>query len=746
VRLSRALLISAAVLAVGLAIMPAAAAAAPTAPISTWTQASPATSPPARFSASMAYDSATGQVVLFGGSEDGAPFGETWTYDGTTWTEQHPATSPPAREDATMAYDAASGQMILFGGREGEEALGETWTWDGTTWTQLPTTNGPPARFNASMAYDPATSQVVLFGGAGEGSRSETWTWDGTEWTKQHPATIPPGGVAASMAYDPATGQMIIFGGSVGGPSILDATWTWDGTEWMKQHPATIPPGREAASMAYDPALGQVVLFAGYGGGGGGAGALGDTWTWDGSEWIQQSPATSPPARYLASMAYDSATGQIVLFGGVSEVAYLSDTWTYHAIGPPSATISSPSTGGAYTVGTSVPTSFECQEAMDGPGIESCEDSGGAKAGPSGRGAGELDTGSVGPHTYTVTAVSKDGEEGEASITYTVVKATPTVTSTASEPVELGGSVHDTATIADGHSPGGEITFAAYGPGEPSTCSAAPAWTSEIVPASVNGNYESPPFTPTEAGTYTFVAVYSGNGENETASSSCAEPAASVTVGKASTTTSLSVGPDPATAGSAVTLTATVESVMPGGTVTFTDGSTVVGHATVGSGGTASLVTASLAVGAHQLTAEYEGDADDLPSSSPAVAETIVDAPPVQTPPPGPPVVTAPPAPLAPTPPAPPAKVHFGYSPNSAHGPDPQGGPRWTFRFGGGETGVRYECRLDGGSWGRCTSPKVYRHLKPGRHVFEVRTVTTDGQKSPVQKVAFRAGGKRHRR
>ncbi len=33
-------------------------------------------------------------------------------------------------------------------------------------------------------------------------------------------------------------------------------------------------------------------------------------------DWTQQAPATSPPARDFASMAYDAATGNIVLFGG----------------------------------------------------------------------------------------------------------------------------------------------------------------------------------------------------------------------------------------------------------------------------------------------------------------------------------------------------------------------------------------------------------------------------------------------
>ena len=65
----------------------------------------------------MAYDAATGTIVLFGGNNaNSPPVGDTWTWDGSTWTKQAPATSPSAREVASMAYDAATGTIVLFGG------------------------------------------------------------------------------------------------------------------------------------------------------------------------------------------------------------------------------------------------------------------------------------------------------------------------------------------------------------------------------------------------------------------------------------------------------------------------------------------------------------------------------------------------------------------------------------------------------------------------------------------------------
>ncbi len=278
-----------------------------------WTQQSPATSPPARYGASMSYDASTSEVVLFGGYDtSNVLLNDTWLYNGSSWTQvigaagctTACASSPPARAFASMSYDASTSEVVLFGGWTGSSYLNDTWVYNGSSWTQVIGTSGcttacsssPPGRESATMSYDVSTSQVVLFGGYnGSSYLNDTWVYNGSSWT-----------------------QVI---GAAGCGASTDVC-------------ASSPPARDSATMSYDASTSQVVLFGGYNG----SSFYNDTWVYNGSSWAQVTGtsgcttacAGSPPGLQSATMSYDTATSEAVLFGGYNGSSYLNDTWTLY--------------------------------------------------------------------------------------------------------------------------------------------------------------------------------------------------------------------------------------------------------------------------------------------------------------------------------------------------------------------------------------------------------------------------------
>ncbi len=300
-----------------------------------WSQLNPTTSPDARSSSATAYDAQYEQVVLFGGQKyylSGA-LNDTWLWNGSTWSLASPLTSPSARSGSAMADDEISGNVVLFGGVDsGGTVLADTWLWNGSNWSKLPLSsnpaNNPPARFNANMVYDAALGEIVLFGGTSTNNvtdLNDTWVWNGGAgtWTQITTTSSPSARDTFGMAYDSIRQQVVLFGG-YSSTAYPNDTWTFSGTNWTLQSLAlaTSPSGREPAGMAFDSALGETVMFGGINGQ-----FLSDTWIWNGSTWTNVAN-TGPSERWNSVMAYDPAQNQLFLFSGNSP-QLLDDTWTF---------------------------------------------------------------------------------------------------------------------------------------------------------------------------------------------------------------------------------------------------------------------------------------------------------------------------------------------------------------------------------------------------------------------------------
>jgi polygalacturonase len=145
-----------------------------------------------------------------------------------------------------------------------------------------------------------------------------------------------------------------------------------------------------------------------------------------------------------------------------------------------------------------------------------------------------------------------------------------------------------------------------------------------------NGTLASLTLTGVTGGTHTYTALYPGD------STYAAYPFGSVTVNVSSTaassTATLAAASSTVQAGSSTMLTATVvgtsSAAAPTGTVNFFDGTTMIGSSAVGTTASGTTVNATLStilngLGAHNLTAQYVGDANDAPSTSPAIVVTV---------------------------------------------------------------------------------------------------------------------------
>ncbi len=214
-------------------------------------------------------------------------------------------------------------------------------------------------------------------------------------------------------------------------------------------------------------------------------------------------------------------------------------------------------------------------------------------------------------------AVSACGAANESVV---VTKTAPAIVTVASAPVPVGGAITDTATLSGGVNPTGTITFSLFGPTD-ATCAAVPAFTSTKT-VNANGPYTSSPFTVTLAGTYRFVAAYSGDANNAAATTACNDANESVVVAK-SAPAIVTVASATVPAGGAISDTATLSAgVNPTGTITFSlfgpNNATCTGAAiftstktVTGNGSILSDPFTTVTAGSYRWIAAYSGDANN---------------------------------------------------------------------------------------------------------------------------------------
>jgi hypothetical protein len=288
-----------------------------------WTLRSAVSGMGVRFAHAMAYDVARQRVVLYGGASPSEVMADTWEWDGIAWTQRNPLANPGRLFKHAMAYDLVRQRIVLMGGANSGMGSSKTWEWTGIDWVPRVSSQNPGVRSYHSMAYDAGRQRVVLVGGLGSGYESDTWEWDGLDWSAV--SIQPAARMGHGLVYDMGRRRTVLFGGANG--RLLGDTWEWDGGRWQQRAPRAAPLARRDHAMVYDAARQRVIMFGGAAAGG----LMADTWEWDGAMWMLRLPQNSPTAREMHAMAYDNARQRVVLFGGrtVGSASYLSDTWEW---------------------------------------------------------------------------------------------------------------------------------------------------------------------------------------------------------------------------------------------------------------------------------------------------------------------------------------------------------------------------------------------------------------------------------
>lgn len=249
----------------------------------------------------------------------------------------------------SMTYDAADHYVLLFGGLgSGGYPTNSTWTYANGSWTNITAleATSPSPRYGMELAYDSGDGYVLGYGGITTTSCgsdiycNDTWEFVHGQWTEIHPQCDFPGlGIRSCTTYpglpvsagSPETlvdvpNQNYVLFYTCGACITPDggSDWTYHNGIWTdfvynySTNQTYYAP--TMAALAYDSADGYVL---GFGGGGGQPlydfGGWGNvTYRWSNETWTNESRnlSVSPAPRFAEALASDPSSGGILLYGG----------------------------------------------------------------------------------------------------------------------------------------------------------------------------------------------------------------------------------------------------------------------------------------------------------------------------------------------------------------------------------------------------------------------------------------------
>ncbi len=316
--------------------------------------------PSGRIAPALAWDPSDGYILFYGGETGSViALGDTWTYSNGVWTNVTAAVSgaPPALAGSGLAYDPASGNIVLFGGVDvGGRDTNYTWAYHAKTWTNLTSTAGTPpsGRVLVGLSTDSTDHQLVLFGGRTQTGawQRDTWTFN-TTWknvTSLQPFAMPYI-FTPILTDDPAGHGAFLTGPMIwGSASYEPGTFVFSAGAWQNLTSSlpTEPVGFIYGAGAYLPSISGVVAFSSVFVNKSGSELIAtETWEFSNGAWtnVTNLVGASPDAvgGLAPGVAVDPLDQSILRFGGENPIVtseFSGTTWTLSAPPKVSATAS----------------------------------------------------------------------------------------------------------------------------------------------------------------------------------------------------------------------------------------------------------------------------------------------------------------------------------------------------------------------------------------------------------------------
>ncbi|MFN0094796.1 MAG: thrombospondin type 3 repeat-containing protein [Dehalococcoidia bacterium] len=369
------LLVASALLSSAKATMPSNARAAG----DEWTLVAANSGPVAREGHTGVWDPDQERMLVFGGrgiAGHSSPLNDLWSYRAATgWEEITPngaLGSPPARVHHVAVWDTANDRLLVFGGvsaafdyGSGVGFLGDLWEWTDLNGWQLLVSEGiagnPERQFGGSAAWDSLGQRMLMFTGEtdtgmcydnmghvapGTRNRKDVWSYsESAGWVKLTPSMTsycqalpgPTIRIYATAAWDPVAQRLLVFGGWTPGLlhrwdlwAFYPATATWVQLQDIPSIPSTTyDTNRVRHRATWDPSHARMLVFGGVN-----TERFNDLWAYDGGNgWTRlttQGAVGSPPPVASPSMAWDTQSSRLLVFGGEAAGNSLSnELWTY---------------------------------------------------------------------------------------------------------------------------------------------------------------------------------------------------------------------------------------------------------------------------------------------------------------------------------------------------------------------------------------------------------------------------------